>query len=82
MQMSVITHLVETQPLASLQAAETALLAYQRPAFEVPGQDVAEQLTHVLVAQVLLKHMQTDGVTLAVAVRAFARRVRTCISPE
>ena len=82
MQMPVITHLVETQPLASLQAAEAALLAYQTPAFEVLGHDGAEQLTHVLVAQVLLKHMQTDGVPLAVAVRSFARRVRTCINSE
>jgi hypothetical protein len=80
MQIPVITHLAETQTLVSLQAAETALLAYQPPEFEVAGTDSCEQLTHVLVAQVLLHYMHEHGATLPAAVRAFAQRVRSCIS--
>ena len=80
MQLPVITHLVATQTPASLHQAEAALLAYQQPAFAVAGADICEQLTHVLVAQVLMAYMQEHGATLPVAVRAFARRVRTCLS--
>lgn len=82
MQISVITQLVKTQPLARLQAAEAALLAGKKPVFEVPGTDRGEQLTHVLVAQVLLRHMREHGTGLPAARRAFGRRVRAFLGPE
>ena len=81
MQLSVITHLVQSQPPERLQAAEVALLAGQVPPFAVAGADAAEQLTHVLVAQVWLHHMRTHGTGLPAARRAFARRVRRWVSP-
>lgn len=80
MQLSSITHLVDNQTPATLYAAEIALLGGQQPAFDVPGADARERLTHVLVAQVWLRHMQAHGTGLPAARRAFARRVRTCLS--
>ncbi len=82
MQFSVITQLVQTQPLPRLQAAEQALLAGQKPPFAVAGRDAAERLTHVLVAQVLLAYMREHNADLPAARRAFARRVRAWVSPE
>ena len=80
MQISVIAHLVQTQEPASLRAAEAALLKYQQPRFAVAGADVCEQLTHVLVAQTVQHHMREHDVSLPMALRAFAWRVRACIS--
>ena len=82
MQISVITHLAQSQSLERLRAAEAALLAGQTPPFEVAGADAAEQLTHVLVAQVWLRHMRTYGTSLPAARRAFARRVRRWVGPQ
>ncbi len=76
MQIPIIARLVETRPLAELQAAEVALLAGLAPAFEVAGTDTAEQLTYVLVALVWRRYMQAHGVGVAEARRAFAQRVR------
>lgn len=81
MQIPVITYLAESQPLERLRAAEAALLAGLAPPFEVVGDDAAEQLTHVLVAQVWLRHMQAHGTGLTAARRAFAGRVRRWVSP-
>ncbi|WP_375416849.1 DUF6952 family protein [uncultured Hymenobacter sp.] len=82
MQIPVITHLVETQSLASLQAAEVALLAGRPPAIDVPGADAAEQLTHVLVAQRWRHYMQAHGTGIAAARRAFAQRIRTWVGEQ
>lgn len=82
MQIPIITHLVQSQPLERLRAAETALMAGQALPFDVAGANVAEQLTHVLVAQSWLLHMRTHGTDLATARRAFAQRVRRWVGPS
>ena len=82
MQLSIVAHLVQNQPLERLQAAETALMAGQMPPFDVVGADGAEQLTHVLVAQDWLLHMRRHGTGLAAARRAFAQRVRRWVGPS
>ena len=82
MQFSIITQLVQTQPLATLRAAEQALLAGENPVLTVAGHDAAEQLTHVLVAQQLLRYMREHQVGLPAARRAFARRVRAWVRAD
>lgn len=80
MQFSVITQLAQTQAPDALRAAERALLTGQPPPFAVAGRDAAEQLTHVLVTQLLLAYMREHNASLAAARRAFGRRVRRWVS--
>ena len=80
MKMPVIRHLVETQSLESLIAAEEALLDEQTPAFEVEGEDEGEQLTHVFAAIFILNHMQDHGSDFKTALREYTKKVRVSIS--
>ncbi|SEU03819.1 DUF6952 family protein [Hymenobacter actinosclerus] len=80
MKMPVIRHLVETQTLESLVAAEEALLEEQTPAFEVEGEDEGEQLTHVFAAIFILNHMQDHGSDFKTALREYTKKVRVSIS--
>ncbi|MBT2556990.1 hypothetical protein J7E24_04280 [Hymenobacter sp. ISL-91] len=80
MKMPVIRHLVETQTLESLLAAEEALLEEQTPAFEVEGEDEGEQLTHVFAAIFILNHMQDHKSDFKTALREYTKKVRVSIS--
>jgi len=74
-----IRHLVETQPLDRLLAAEQALLRGQAPGFAVEGDSPGEQLTHVLAAIFVLGHMKQHEADFAAASRVFFQRVRESI---
>jgi len=80
MKMPVIKHLVETQTLEALVAAEEALLEEQVPAFEVEGEDEGEKLTHVFAAIFILNHMQDQGTDFKTALREYTKKVRVSIS--
>ncbi|MFD2784924.1 DUF6952 family protein [Hymenobacter rubripertinctus] len=80
MKMPVIRHLVETQTLDALVAAEEALLEEQTPAFEVEGEDEGEQLTHVFAAIFILHHMQDHQSDFKTALREYTKKVRVSIS--
>lgn len=76
MNFTVIKGLVESLTLVQLRAAETALLAGEQPADNVPGNDPGEQLTHVLAASYIAERMATEGIHASIAIRDYAQRVR------
>ena len=80
MKMPVIRHLVETQTLDALVAAEEALLEEKTPAFEIEGEDEGEQLTHVFAAIFILNHMQDHQSDFKTALREYTKKVRVSIS--
>lgn len=80
MKIPAIKQLVETQTLDSLVAAEEALLEEQQPAFEVPGEDEGEKLTHVFAAIFILNHMSDSGSEFKDALREYTKKVRVSIN--
>lgn len=80
MKIPAIKQLVETQTLASLLAAEEALLEEQTPPFEVPGDDEGEKLTHVFAALFILNHMREHGSEFKDSLREYTKKVRVSIS--
>ncbi|MBG8556377.1 MULTISPECIES: DUF6952 family protein [Hymenobacter] len=80
MKIPAIKHLVETQPLQALVAAEEAILEEQTLPFAVPGEDEGEQLTHVLAAIFILNHMQDHQLEFKEALREYTKKVRVSIS--
>ncbi|AIZ62681.1 hypothetical protein PK28_01485 [Hymenobacter sp. DG25B] len=80
MKIPAIKQLVETQTLDALVAAEEALLEEQQPAFEVPGEDEGEKLTHVFAAIFILNHMRDSGSEFKDALREYTKKVRVSIS--
>ncbi len=79
MNLTVIKGLAESLTLAQLRAAETALLAGEQPADDVPGKDPGEQLTHVLAASYIAERMATEGIHASIAIRDYAQRIRRSI---
>ncbi|GAA4357644.1 hypothetical protein GCM10023185_22520 [Hymenobacter saemangeumensis] len=80
MKPAAIKHLVETQSLPRLLAAEQALLRGASPGFPISGDSAGEQLTHVLAAGFILGYMQKNEASFAAASRVFFQRVRESIS--
>ncbi|QIX61622.1 hypothetical protein FY528_06620 [Hymenobacter lutimineralis] len=80
MKIPAIKQLVETQTLPDLVAAEEAILEEQAPAFEVPGEDEGEQLTHVLAAIFILNHMQDHQMEFKEALREYTKKVRVSLN--
>ncbi|ALD22210.1 DUF6952 family protein [Hymenobacter sp. DG25A] len=80
MKIPAIKQLVESQTLDALVAAEEALLEEQQPAFEVPGEDEGEKLTHVFAAIFILNHMRDNGSEFKDALREYTKKVRVSIS--
>ncbi|MCS6906172.1 MAG: hypothetical protein RML72_10145, partial [Bacteroidia bacterium] len=75
-----IRMLVEKNEIKDLEQAETAILEGKKPSIEVPGADEGEQLTHVLAAIWIKKEMESKGIPLQDAIRAYTARVRTSIN--
>ncbi len=80
MKIPAIKQLVEAHTLAELRAAEEALLDEQTPAFDIPGDDEGEQLTHVLAAIWIQHYMDEHGVVFPAALREYTKKVRVSIS--
>lgn len=80
MKIPAIKLLVETHSTADLRQAEDALLDERQPAFEIPGDDEGEQLTHVLSAIWIHHYMDEHGVAFPVALREYTKKVRVSIS--
>jgi hypothetical protein len=80
MKLAVIKKLAETQTLESLRQAEDAILNEEKPSIEIEGEDEGEQLTHAIAAIQILSDMETQGVDLRTALRAYTERVRNSIS--
>ncbi len=80
MQPAVIKKLIESKSLTELKAAEAKICQNLAPDFEVAGEDVNEQLTHILAAIQILEMVENDKTSLNNAFRRFFERVRTSIS--
>jgi len=80
MQLSVVRQLVNDHDIATLQAAEAAILEGQKTEIEVEGVDEGEQLTHVMAAIWVLHEMKENNVPLNKAVRNYTVKVRNSIS--
>lgn len=80
MKVPAIKKLVETQSLEALREAEGLLLEEQQPAFDIPGDDEGEQLTHVFAAIWILNHMHDHQTDFKTALREFTAKVRVSIS--
>ena len=79
MKLPAIKQLAEQHDLASLQAAEQALLNEETPAIEVPGDDEGDQLTQILGA-IWIHEQVAAGTDFKDAFRAFAQRVWSSIA--
>jgi hypothetical protein len=79
MKLPAIKQLAEQHDLATLQAAEQALLNEETPAIEVPGDDEGDQLTQILGA-IWIREQVSAGTDFKDAFRAFAQRVRSSIA--
>lgn len=79
MKLPAIKQLAEQHDLATLQAAEQALLNEETPAIEVPGDDEGDQLTQILGA-IWIREQVASGTDFKDAFRAFAQRVRSSIA--
>jgi len=80
MDIPVIKNIVEKYSLEDLQAAEEAMMEEQEPLIQIDGKDEGEQLTHVLAAIWIKKHMAESGESVGKAVRAYSVKVRKSIS--
>lgn len=80
MQLSVVRQLVSDHDVATLQAAEEAILEEQKPQIQVDGVDEGEQLTHVMAAIWVLKDMEENNIPMNKAVRNYTVKVRNSIS--
>jgi len=79
MKLPVIKFLAENQSLEALKEAEQHLMNAETLNIEVEGADEGEQLTHILGAIEVLENIQKDNVSLTLALRNFAQRVRKSI---
>lgn len=79
MKLAAIKQMAEAHDLATLQAAEEALLNEATPAIEVAGDDEGDQLTNILGA-IWIREQVNAGVPFKDAFRAFAQRVRDAIN--
>lgn len=78
MKPSEIRLLAERHTQDELLAADVALVQGLEPSIEIPGDTPGERLTHAYAAWWV--RAQTDsGLSLPMAMRAFALRVRTAI---
>jgi hypothetical protein len=80
MQIGIIKQLVESHSIATLRAAEDALLNEQPLAIAVEGKDEGEQLTHILAAIEILHDMERHSIDYRTALRNYSQRVRNSIS--
>ncbi len=80
MQLSVVRQLVNDHDVATLLAAEEAILEEQTPNIQVDGEDEGEQLTHVMAAIWVLKEMEENNIPINKAVRNYTVKVRNSIS--
>ncbi len=80
MKIPVIKQLVEQYDVATLQAAEEALVEEQIPTIEIAGDDEGEQLTHVFAAIYIHQQMAAKGVEFKTALREYTSKVRESIS--
>jgi hypothetical protein len=78
MKLPAIKNMAEQHDLASLKAAEEALLNEETPAIEVAGDDEGDQLTNILGA-IWIREQVEAGMAFKDAFRAFAQRVRDSI---
>jgi hypothetical protein len=80
MKLPVIKKLAEQYDVATLKAAEEALLNEETPAIEVEGDDEGEQLTHVYAAIWCKDYMEATGTDFRTAQREYTKKVRVSIS--
>ncbi|MCX6187748.1 MAG: hypothetical protein NTU43_12280 [Bacteroidetes bacterium] len=80
MKIQAIKDLVEKHDLSTLRAAEEAIINEQIPSIQITGEDVGEQLTHILGAIDVLEKVQLEGKDKGIALREFFQRVRNSIS--
>lgn len=80
MNIASIRHLADTFTRDELQHAEAALLREEALSIDVPGIDDGEKLTHLIAAQWVLRHKDTEGVDTMTAIREYTKRVRASIS--
>ncbi|MDA8886285.1 hypothetical protein OAD66_00675 [Bacteroidia bacterium] len=80
MKIPVIKKIVEAYSLEELQKAEAALYEEQTMDIELGGDDVGEQLTHILAAIFIKEEMAEKGSDLKTALRAYTLKVRNSIS--
>ncbi|MFN3528853.1 MAG: DUF6952 family protein [Bacteroidia bacterium] len=79
MKLAAIKQMAESHDLATLKAAEEALLNEENPPIEVAGDDEGDQLTNILGA-IWISEQVSEGMAFKEAFRAFAQRVRDSIN--
>ena len=81
MKIPAIKKLVENASLDELIAAEEEIIDRECcTVLEVEGEDVGEQLTHILAAVYIKDQMKNEGLDFKTALREYTKKVRESIS--
>ena len=80
MNIASIKGLVEGSTMSELRAAADALLEEREPSTTIPGEDEAEQFTHVLAAIYIQEKIAEHGMDITTAIRDYTTRVRNSIT--
>lgn len=80
MKIPVIKQMADTYSIDQLNDAETMLMNEERLQIEVEGDDLGEQLTHIIAAREIKVQMVNEGLDLNGALRNYTKRVRNSIS--
>lgn len=80
MNIPAIKTLVQKYSIQQLSKAEEEITEGKPPSIEVEGEDDGEQLTHVIAAVWILKHMDERKTDFKTALRDYTRIVRSSIN--
>lgn len=72
--------MAESYSIDQLNDAETMLINDEGLQIEVEGDDLGEQLTHIIAAREIKVQMVNEGLDLNRALRNYTKRVRNSIS--
>lgn len=80
MKIPVIKKMAESYSIDQLNDAESTLMNEEMLQIEVEGDDLGEQLTHIIAAREIKMQMLKEGLDLNRALRNYTQRVRNSIS--
>lgn len=80
MKIPVIKKMAESYSIDQLNDAESTLMNEEMLQIEVEGDDLGEQLTHIIAAREIKMQMLKEGLDLNRALRNYTKRVRNSIS--